>query len=46
MRELQGGYGKGNEPMAKWVKENIAKDKESSTNERGQKPYPLGNYSL
>jgi len=46
VRELPGGYGKGNEPMAKWVAENMKKDKESMTTVRGVKPYPLGNYSL
>jgi len=46
MRDLPGGYGKGNEPMAKWVKENLTKDKETATTEMGLKPYPLGNYSL
>ena len=46
MRDLPGGYGKGNEPMFKWVKENMTKDKDTKTNERGVKPFPLGNYSL
>jgi len=46
VRDLPGGYGKGNAPMFNWVMENLQKDKRSSTNERGQKPYPYGNYSL
>jgi len=46
MRDLPGGYGKGNAPMFNWVQENLQHDKKSSTNERGQKPYPYGNYSL
>lgn len=46
VRDLPGGYGKGNAPMYNWVMENMQKDKRSSTNERGQKPYPYGNYSL
>ena len=46
MRDLPGGYGKGNAPMFNWVQENLQKDKKSSTNERGNKPYPYGNYSL
>ena len=46
MRELPGGYGKGNAPMFNWVQENLAKDKKSETNDRGVKPYPYGNYSL
>jgi len=46
MRDLPGGYGKGNEPMAKWVGQNLVKDKETLTNERGVKPFPFGNYSL
>ena len=46
MRDLPGGYGKGNAPMYNWVSESLAKDKKSDTNERGVKPYPYGNYSL
>lgn len=46
MRELPGGYGKGNAPMAKWVAHHLAADKKSVTTERGIKPYPYGNYSL
>merc|ERR1711871_1867784 len=46
MRELPGGYGKGNAPAFKWVQANLAKDKKASTDERGNKPYPFGNYSL
>ena len=46
MRELPGGYGKGNAPMYNWVAENLKKDKKSETNERGVKPFPYGNYSL
>lgn len=46
MRDLPGGYGKGNAPMFNWVQENMQKDKKSSTSERGLKPYPFGNYSL
>ena len=46
MRDLPGGYGKGNAPMAHWVRENMVADKNNGTNERGQKPYPFGNYSL
>lgn len=46
MRELPGGYGKGNAPMANWVKEHMTKDKMNGTSERGISPYPLGNYSL
>ena len=46
VRELPGGYGKGNAPMFNWVMANMKKDKKSHTNERGCKPYPYGNYSL
>jgi len=46
MRELPGGYGKGNAPMAAWVRENMAKDKNNTSNGRGVRPYPFGNYSL
>lgn len=46
MRELPGGYGKGNAPMEKWVLQNLQKDKKATCNERGTKPYPFGNYSL
>ena len=46
MRDLPGGYGKGNAPMAKWVAMHMEKDAKSSTTERGMKPYPYGNYSL
>ena len=46
MRDLPGGYGKGNAPMAKWVANNLAHDKKSETTERGTKPFPYGNYSL
>jgi len=46
MRVLPGGYGKGNAPMASWVKSNMEKDSMASTNERGCKPYAFGNYSL
>ena len=46
MRELPGGYGKGNQPMAKWVTANLQKDKKSETTVRGVKPFPYGNYSL
>jgi len=46
MRQLPGAYGKGNEPMYKWVEENMKIDKMSKTTERGTKPYPFGNYSL
>ena len=40
MRDLPGGYGKGNAPMYNWVAQNLGKDKKSFTNERGVKPYP------
>jgi hypothetical protein len=46
MRDLPGGYGKGNAPMFNWVQMNMQKDKQSETNVRGEKPYPFGNYSL
>lgn len=46
MRDLPGGYGKGNAPMFNWCQENLQKDHKSATDERGQKPYPYGNYSL
>ena len=46
MRVLPGGYGKGNAPMANWVKMNMEKDNLSKTSVRGVKPYPFGNYSL
>ena len=46
MRDLPGGYGKGNAPMFNWVQENLARDRKSLTNERGNKPFPYGNYSL
>jgi len=46
MRTLPGSYGKGNAPMANWVKMNMEKDKMSETTSRGNKPYPYGNYSL
>jgi len=46
MRALPGGYGKGNEPMEKWVKQNMEHDRITMTTERGVKPFPLGNYSL
>ena len=46
MRDLPGGYGKGNAPMYNWVQGNMQADKKSETNERGVKPYPYGNYSL
>ena len=46
MRELPGGYGKGNAPMAVWVGTNMEKDRFSYTDDRGTKPYPFGNYSL
>ena len=46
MRDLPGGYGKGNVPMYNWVQGNMQADKKSETNERGVKPYPYGNYSL
>jgi len=46
MRELPGGYGKGNAPMFNWVQENLQKDRKTSTDEKGRKPYPYGNYSL
>jgi len=46
MQELPGGYGKGNAPMAHWVKDNMVKDKANGANERGVSPYPFGNYSL
>ena len=43
--DLPNGYGKGNAPP-NWVQENMQKDKNSMTTERGVKPYPFGNYSL
>jgi len=46
MRELPGGYGKGNAPMYNWVHENLQKDRKTSTDARGRKPFPFGNYSL
>lgn len=46
MRDLPGDYGRGNAPMAKWVQANLQKDAKSTTNVRGGKPYPFGNYSL
>ena len=46
MRALPGGYGKGNAPMANWVKTNMEKDSASQTTVRGVKPFPFGNYSL
>jgi len=46
MRQLPGGYGKGNAPMANWVKKNMEADAVSKTTKRGVKPYPFGNYSL
>lgn len=46
MRDLPGGYGKGNAPMFNWVMENMQHDKKTETTERGLKPYPYGNYSL
>jgi len=46
MRTLPGGYGKGNAPMARWVKANMEKDAASKTTVKGVKPYPFGNYSL
>ena len=29
-----------------WVQENMQKDRDSHTTDRGVKPYPFGNYSL
>ena len=46
VRDLPGGYGKGNAPMEKWVANNMAADSKTSTTVRGVKPYPYGNYSL
>jgi len=46
MRPLPGGYGKGNAPMAKWVKMKMEADSISKTTVKGVKPYPFGNYSL
>ena len=46
MRTLPGGYGKGNAPMANWVKANMEKDNSTKTTVMGIKPYPFGNYSL
>ena len=46
VRDLPGGYGKGNAPMEKWVRNNMVADKMTATNERGVKPFPMGNYSL
>jgi hypothetical protein len=46
MRDLPGGYGRGNAPMFKWVQANLAKDKKATTDDRGNKPYKYGNYSL
>jgi len=46
MRALPGGYGKGNAPMANWVKMNMEADGMTKTTVRGVKPFPYGNYSL
>ena len=46
MRALPGGYGKGNEPVAKYVAQNMEKDKFTQTDTYGNKPYPFGVYSL
>ena len=46
VRALPGGYGKGNSPMFNWVQMHMMQDKETMTNEYGEKPYPFGNYSL
>lgn len=46
MRELPSGFGKGNAPMANWVKANLDNDLSSDCDTRGNKPYPFGNYSL
>ena len=46
VRDLPGGYGKGNESMEKWVRQNMEHDKRTLTNVNGVSKYPLGNYSL
>lgn len=46
VRDLPGGYGKGNESMEKWVRKNMEHDKRTLTNVNGVSKYPLGNYSL
>lgn len=45
VRDLDGGYGKGNAPMAKWVKANIEADGMSQREPNGASPYPYGGYS-
>jgi hypothetical protein len=42
VRDLPGGYGKGNAPMEKWVRDNMIKDKNTFCDERGNKPFPFG----
>lgn len=46
VRTLPGGYGKGNAPMEKWVRNHLVHDKGTATNARGIGPFPYGNYSL
>ena len=46
VRDLPGGYGKGNGPMEKYVKMNMEHDAMNGTDIYGRKPYPFGNYSL
>jgi len=46
VRDLPGGYGKGNGPMEKWVKDNMEHDDRNGCDTQGRKPYPFGNYSL
>ena len=46
VRDLPGGYGKGNGPMEKYVKDNLEHDQTTGTDEYGRKPFPFGNYSV
>lgn len=46
VKELPGGYGKGNTPMCKWVQMNLDKDYQSGTADPTGTPYPYGNYSF
>ena len=46
VRELPGGYGKGNGPMEKYVKDNMEHDARNGTDVYGRRPLPFGNYSL
>ena len=46
MRDLPGGYGRGNRPMERWVEANLEKDAKQGISEVATKPkFPLGNYS-